>query len=73
MNLMELDDFHWLLDILQTIDVGLVVIDRQYQVQLWNGFMENHSGQLASHIRGHNLLTQFPDLPITWLCTGTRQ
>lgn len=67
MDLIELDDFHWLMDILQTIDVGLVVIDRQYQVQLWNGFMENHSGQLASHIRGHNLLTQFPDLPITWL------
>ena len=67
MNLIELDDFHWLMDILQTIDVGLVVIDRQYQVQLWNGFMENHSGQLATHIRGQNLLTQFPDLPVSWL------
>ena len=67
MDLIELDDFHWLMDILQTIDVGLVVIDRQYQVQLWNGFMENHSGQLASHIRGQNLLTQFPDLPVNWL------
>ncbi len=67
MDLIELDDFHWLMDILQTIDVGLVVIDRHYRVQLWNGFMENHSGQLASHIRGTNLLTQFPDLPVTWL------
>ena len=67
MDLIELDDFHWLMDILQTIDVGLVVIDRQYQVQLWNGFMENHSGQLATHIRGQNLLTQFPDLPVSWL------
>ena len=67
MNLLELDDFHWLMDILQTIDVGLVVIDRHYQVQLWNGFMENHSGHLASHIRGHSLLEQFPDLPEGWL------
>ncbi len=67
MDLIELDDFHWLMDILQTIDVGLVVIDRQYEIQLWNGFMENHSGQLASHIRGQNLLTQFPDLPVSWL------
>lgn len=67
MNLMELDDFHWLLDILQTIDVGLVVIDRHYQIQLWNGFMENPSGHLASHIRGRNLFEQFPDLPERWL------
>src|SRR5574344_1971268 len=67
MDLIELDDFHWLMDILQTIDVGLVVIDRQYEIQLWNGFMENPSGQLASHIRGQNLLTQFPDLPVGWL------
>lgn len=67
MNLMELDDFHWLLDILQTIDVGLVVIDRQYRIQLWNGFMENHSGHLASQIRGRNLFEQFPDLPERWL------
>ena len=67
MNLMELDDFHWLMDILQTIDVGLVVIDRHYHVQLWNGFMENHSGHLASHIRGQSLIEQFPDLPEGWL------
>lgn len=67
MNLMELDDFHWLMDILQTIDVGLVVIDRHYHVQLWNGFMENHSGHLASHIRGQSLIEQFPDLPEDWL------
>lgn len=67
MELIELDDFHWLMDILQTIDVGLVVIDRQYQIQLWNGFMENHSGLFAAAVRGQNLFQQFADLPETWL------
>ncbi len=36
-------EFHWLMEILQTIDVGLVVLDRNYRVKLWNSFMENHS------------------------------
>merc|ERR1712000_460108 len=40
----ELGDIHWLMDILQNIDVGLVVLDRNYDIQLWNGFMESHSG-----------------------------
>ena len=30
----ELGDIHWLMDILQNIDVGLVVLDRQYDIQL---------------------------------------
>ena len=38
-------ELHWLMDMLQTIDVGLVVIDRDYKVQLWNSFMQNHSGR----------------------------
>jgi len=41
-------DIHWLMDILQNIDVGLVVLDRNYEVQLWNAFMEGHSGQPAT-------------------------
>ena len=44
----ELGDIHWLMDILQNIDVGLVVLDRDYNIQLWNGFMESHSG-LSPH------------------------
>ena len=62
-----MDEFHWLLDILQTIDVGLVVIDRHYRVQLWNGFMENHSGITASQLRDANLVVHFPELPEAWL------
>lgn len=62
-----MDEFHWLLDILQTIDVGLVVIDRHYRVQLWNGFMENHSGITASQLRDANLFAHFPELPEAWL------
>ena len=33
---MDLNDFHWLLAIVQSIDVGVVVLDRQYHVEVWN-------------------------------------
>ena len=41
---LDLTEFHWLLAIVQSIDVGVVVLDRDYCVQVWNTFMENRSG-----------------------------
>ena len=48
-------DIHWLMDILQNIDVGLVVLDKNYDVQLWNAFMEDHSGLSPQRAKGRNL------------------
>ena len=59
-------DIHWLMDILQNIDVGLVVLDRNYEVQLWNAFMEGHSGVSPQLAKGKNLFSLFPDLDETW-------
>jgi diguanylate cyclase (GGDEF)-like protein len=59
-------ELHWLMDMLQTIDVGLVVIDREYRVQLWNSFMQNHSGQSPTAVIGNNLFRVFPDIQEDW-------
>lgn len=61
-----LDDFHWLMDVLQHIDVGLVVLDDKLNVQLWNAFMQNHSARPATDILGKNIFETFPELPETW-------
>jgi diguanylate cyclase (GGDEF)-like protein/PAS domain S-box-containing protein len=66
-------ELHWLLGILQTVDVGLVVLDRQLRVQLWNGFMENHSGLRPSQVRGRELFALFPELPQPWLRNKVEQ
>lgn len=47
-TLLDVSELHWLLDIVQSIDVGVVVLDREYRIQVWNSFMENHSGRPAS-------------------------
>ncbi|WP_428612203.1 diguanylate cyclase [Shewanella sp.] len=62
-----MNELHWLIDMVQTIEVGLVVLDRNYNIQLWNGFMENHSGISPNSIKGKNLFDQFDYLPATWL------
>lgn len=62
----EFGDIHWLMDILQNIDVGLVVLDRQYNIQLWNGFMESHSGLSPQKAKGENLFELFNEIPKDW-------
>ncbi|MHA6964852.1 GGDEF domain-containing protein [Zobellella denitrificans] len=69
MNLTEQDahGFHWLADMLESVEIGLVVVDLDFRVQLWNGFMENHSGLTSTAVRDRNLFRLFPELPETWL------
>lgn len=63
---LHLREIHWLMDMLQTLDVGLIVLDRDYCVRVWNGFMENHSGRGSMQVIGTNLFTAFPDIPEPW-------
>jgi len=62
----QFQEFHWMMDLLQTIDVGLVVIDTHYNVKMWNSFMENHSEKPPREVRGKNLFELFPELPKSW-------
>jgi len=62
----QLNELHWLMEMLHTIDVGLVVLDRQYNIQIWNGFMENHSGLLPREVKDKNLFSLFDEIPEQW-------
>ncbi|QOL24500.1 diguanylate cyclase [Thalassotalea sp. LPB0316] len=62
----QINEIHWLMEMLHTIDVGLVVLDRDYNVQIWNGFMEHHSGLLPRQVKNKNLFTLFDDIDEQW-------
>ncbi len=62
----ELKASHWMADMLQSVDVGIVVLDRQYRVQIWNGFMESHSGLLPREVREKCLFDLFPHIDGDW-------
>jgi diguanylate cyclase len=56
-------EFHWMMDMIQSIDVGLVVMDRDYKVTVWNTFMENHSDKSSDFSRSKVIFDLFPDTP----------
>lgn len=62
----DVHDLHWLMDMLQSIDVGLVVLDKDFNIQVWNNFMENHSGLKSAQSLGNNLLNLFPEISSDW-------
>ncbi len=62
----EIREFHWMMDMLQTVDVGIVVLNSDFEIKVWNGFMEAHSGKLPSDVRDKTLFSLFPDISETW-------
>ena len=68
----ELLEFHWMMDMIQTVDVGIVVFNRQFEIKVWNGFMEAHSGLLPSDVRDKSIFSLFPDIQLKWLEAKTR-
>lgn len=62
----DLNEFHWLLAIVQSIDVGVVVLDRDYRVQVWNTFMENRSGVQPKDSHNQNFFSLFPEIDRQW-------
>lgn len=63
---LDIKEFHWLMDMLQTIDVGLIVLDREFKIQVWNSFMENHSGMNPVVVKDQALFEIFDELPKDW-------
>ncbi|TYL48917.1 diguanylate cyclase [Marinomonas sp. IMCC 4694] len=63
----DMIELHWLFDMLQHIDVGLVVLNEKYEVKLWNSFMENHSGVSSSIAKERSLFDVFPSINSNWL------
>ena len=53
--------------IIDRVDVGILVVTENFEVVLWNRFMEANSKVAAETIVGTNLLETFPDLPGKWL------
>ena len=68
----ELLEFHWMMNMIQTVDVGIVVFNRNFELKVWNGFMEAHSGLLPSDVRDVSLFSLFPEISKDWLMNKTR-
>jgi diguanylate cyclase (GGDEF)-like protein len=57
---------HWKHDLLGSIEVGIVVLDKEYKVQVWNQFMENHSNIVPGMIQDQCVFDHFPEIDRDW-------
>ncbi|HLD64968.1 MAG TPA: diguanylate cyclase [Pseudomonas sp.] len=62
----DLNEFHWLMAVVQSIDVGVVVLDREYRVNVWNTFMENRSGRQPDEVFKQSFFSLFPEVEQDW-------
>ena len=60
-------DLHWLLDVIQSSNVGIVVLDRTLHIEVFNRFMQAHSGITSERAIGESIFSLFPDVPKQWL------
>lgn len=67
-----LNDFRWIMDVVQNIDVGLVLLDKNFNIQMWNSFMQNHSATLAEEAIGQLLFNLFPEIDEQWFRRKTQ-
>jgi len=68
----DVQELHRLMGMLRSIDVGLIVIDEDFTIKVWNDFMTNHSGVRGEHVIGSSLFDKFNDLPEDWLINKTK-
>jgi len=59
--------FDTLLYIVDRLDVGIFMLDRDAHVCFWNGFMAANSGKSREQVIGRDLFELFPELPENWL------
>jgi diguanylate cyclase (GGDEF)-like protein len=67
MDAHDFGELHWLLDIIQSSNIGIVVLDRELRVEVFNRFMQAHSGIPPELAMGRPLGELFPELSPQWL------
>jgi diguanylate cyclase (GGDEF)-like protein/PAS domain S-box-containing protein len=63
----QFSDLHWLLDVIQSSNVGIVVLDRELRVEVFNRFMQAHSGIRSDQAIGESIFELFPEVSRQWL------
>ncbi|WP_207062691.1 diguanylate cyclase [Motiliproteus sp. SC1-56] len=52
--------------VIDRVDTGILIVDPEMRIQLWNQFMVTHSQRSAEEVLGKNLFDCFPELPQRW-------
>lgn len=63
----EIDDLHWLMELVDSVDVGILVIDSGYRINIWNNFMSLSSGLPSHQVIDRPLFEVVPEIAQPWI------
>ncbi|MEZ9230216.1 diguanylate cyclase [Vibrio amylolyticus] len=66
-NLDVVEELHWYTQVIDTMDVGIFVLDLDFKVVAWNRFMQSYSGIPSADILHKPLFSVCTDLPQSWM------
>ncbi|WGW00536.1 diguanylate cyclase [Vibrio sp. YMD68] len=66
-NLNVVEELHWYTQVIDTMDVGIFVLDLEFKVVAWNRFMQSYSGISSAKILHKPLFSVCKDLPEAWM------
>lgn len=69
----KLESLKDLMTVVNSSEIGLVILDTDYNIRVWNLFMVNHSAKSADAVIGKNLFEEFPKIAISWFCDKAQQ
>ena len=49
------------------LNTGVLVLDAEFNIVIWNRFLQVHTAKVADNIIGHSIFNAFPELPERWL------
>jgi len=61
------------MEVVGSAEIGLVILDNNYILRVWNLFMVHHSGLSAESVMGKNIFELFPDISNDWFTDKVQQ
>ena len=49
------------------LNTGVLVLDADFNIVLWNRFLQVHTDKISDNIIGQSIFSAFPELPQRWL------
>lgn len=66
MNKQHIVESDWLREMLHSINVGLVVVDLEFRIKVWNEYMEDRSGFSSEEVMDKVVYELFTEIPKVW-------
>lgn len=62
----DISSLGWLTGLLDSIDLGVLILDKQYNILDWNRFMQNHGDVSLDDYANKPIFSAYPEIESTW-------